>query len=141
MILRRKCFGIWGGGVKNTFINAFESKKDLRKKIKDAEDNLIRLNKESRNIVDEYESYIDRAKKDREYATKLAISKLNQGRDELIGDYNSHIKKQIDDQERDKSKLGSVDSSRRKLIRSGALIGLSAGLGYGMYKLTKNKKK
>ena len=51
------------GGVKNTFINAFESKKDLRKKIKDAEDNLIRLNKESRNIVDEYESYIDRAKK------------------------------------------------------------------------------
>lgn len=131
----------YGGGVKNTFINAFESKKDLRKKIKDAEDNLIRLNKESRNIVDEYESYIDRAKKDREYATKLAISKLNQGRDELIGDYNSHIKKQIDDQERDKSKLGSVDSSRRKLIRSGALIGLSAGLGYGMYKLTKNKKK
>ena len=80
-------------------------------------------------------------KKDREYATKLAISKLNQGRDELIGDYNSHIKKQIDDQERDKSKLGSVDSSRRKLIGSGALIGLSAGLGYGMYKLTKNKKK
>lgn len=131
----------YGGGVKNTFINAFESKKDLRKKIKDAEDNLITLNKESRNIVNSDESYIDRAKKDREYATKLAISKLNQGRDELIGDYNSHIKKQIDDQERDKSKLGSVDSSRRKLIRSGALIGLSAGLGYGMYRLVKGKKK
>ena len=129
------------GGVKNTITNAFESKKDLRKKIKDAEDNLITLNKESANIVDEYESYKERARKDREYATKLAISKLNQGRDELMTEHGSQIKKQIDDQERDKSKLGSVDSSRRKLIGSGALIGLSAGLGYGMYKLTKNKKK